>query len=169
LLAPGASRIMPQMRAVSISIAVCALAGAAVGVWFGPSIGETALVGAVAIGLMGTVPGLIVGLAVASLRRRRRRRADAVAARERFVAVLNSTPSAEQRFSIDAGDPRALISDYTRDLDPAVSAAAIEHLRASLRERFGGDSPAYAEARAHGFDRWVFRLNGVTILERALR
>lgn len=168
---PGPLLLDPWLWLATLA---CALAGAAWGLWFGPSIGETALVGAVALGIMGAVAGLVAGLVAATLRRRgRRQRAEAAAAataRERFVATLNAQAGPDQHHSLDAANPRVLVCNYTREASPAVQAEAVERLRSRLQSTdFSAGEAADAEARSYGFEKWVFRINGETVLERTLR
>lgn len=146
-----------------------AAAGAAIGLWFGPSIGESALVGAVAIGILGLAAGIVVGLVVAFIRSRSRQLAAEDQGRTRFVASMNERSRPDQRLSIDPKDGRVLITDLSRagsqsSLDPEF----VARLRQSVEERTGDYAAAEAELRRHKFKKWVFRLNGTTILERRI-
>jgi len=155
--------------ALWLSIIVCAAVGAAIGLWFGPSIGESALVGAVAIGILGLVAGVVAGLVAALIRRRSDRLATQAQERSRFVATMNERSRPDQRLSIDPNDRRVLITDLSREgtrlpIDPEF----LTRLRESVEERTGDYAAAEAELRRHQFKRWVFRVNGTTILERRI-
>lgn len=144
-----------------------AAAGAVYGLWFGPSIGESPLVGAVAIGILGLAPGLVAGLLVAGLRQRSLAQAVGESARIRFVESLNDRAQPGSIYSISPDDRRALVLDLAQARDVAIT----PEIQARLRQRiepvvaaeFAG---AAAELRQHGFERWIVQLNGVTILER---
>jgi hypothetical protein len=147
-------------------------AGAMLGTWFGPTIGEPALAGAVALGITGLIPGLFAGLVVAWIRRRSRAVRAQDAARERFIESLNEDSQPGSRLSIDRDDRRVLITDFTRATDRALDAEQVARLRRSIEQRSdefaAGAAAAAAELKRHGFQKWVFRINGETILERAL-
>lgn len=144
-----------------------AAGGAMIGLWFGPSIGQSALVGAVAIGIMGLAPGFVTGLVVAWIRRRSRLRRAEQAARERFVASLNERSMSDRRHSIDPDNPRVMIVDYSKTMTRALDAAVIDRLRASVENRVDFDA-AESELRHHGFEKCAFRINGEKILERRI-
>jgi hypothetical protein len=171
----GASRPRAQTAgllgdpALWLAMVVCAAAGAAIGLWFGPSIGESAPVGAVAIGILGLAAGVVAGLVAALIRRRPRLLASEDEERARFVASMNDRSPPDQQLSIDPNDRRVLITDYSCEgsqspLDPEF----VARLRKSVEERTGDYSAAEAELRRHQFKKWVFRVNGTTILERRI-
>ncbi len=145
----------------------CAATGAVIGLWFGPSIGESALVGAVAIGIMGLAPGFVAGLMAALIRRRSRSRRAEQAARERFVASLDEQSSPDTRHSIDPARPRVLIIDQSMATPGALDAAVIARLRVAIEDRVELGA-AESELRHHGFEKCAFRINGETIVERSI-
>jgi len=145
----------------------CAAAGAVIGLWFGPSIGEPALVGAVAIGTMGLAPGFVAGLMTAWIRRRARVRRAEQAARERFVASLDERGPPDSRHSIDPHRPRVLLIDFSRAMPRELNAGQIARLRASVENRVDL-AAAESDLRHHGFEKCAFRINGETILERSI-
>ncbi len=138
-----------------------------IGLWFGPSIGQSALVGAVAIGIMGLAPGFVTGLVVAWIRRRSRLRRAEQAARERFVASLNERGPPDSRHSIDPDRPRVLLIDFSRAMPRELNAEQIARLRASVENRVDL-AAAESDLRHHGFEKCAFRVNGETILERSI-
>jgi hypothetical protein len=144
-----------------------AAGGAVIGLWFGPSTGQSALVGAAAIGIMGLAPGFVTGLVVAWIRRRSRLRRAEQAARERFVASLNERSTSDSRHSIDPDHPRVLIIDRSMATPCALDAAVIARLHAAIENRvdFGA---AESELRHLGFETCAFRINGETVLERSI-
>jgi hypothetical protein len=146
----------------------CAAVGAATGLWFGPSIGEPALVGAVALGIMGVALGFALGLMVAWSRRRSREQDAERKTRERFVTSLNERSSPDLRHSIDPDDSRTMIVDFSRAVPSAFDTEAAARLRASIESMAQDFSAAVVELRQHGFSKWVFRLNGETMLERRI-
>jgi hypothetical protein len=157
-------------RVLWLSTIVCAVAGAAIGLWFGPSIGESALVGAVAIGILGFAAGVVIGLVAALIRRRARMLNAQDQERVKFVASMNARSPPNQRMSIDPNDRHVLIMDMSRrgsssTLDPEL----VARLRESFEARTGDYAAADAELRHHQFRRWVFRVNGTTILERRIQ
>lgn len=165
----GQTRSLLRDPALWLAMISCAAAGAAIGLWFGPSIGESALVGAVAISILGLGAGVAVGLVVAMIRLRSDRLALQDQERTRLVASMNERSRPDQRLSIDPNDRLVLISDLSREgsrlpLDPELLA----RLRESLEERTGDYTAAEAELRRHQFKMWVFRVNGTTILERRI-
>lgn len=163
------SRSLMRDPALWLSIIVCAAAGAAIGLWFGPSIGESALVGAVALGIPGLAAGVVVGLVAALVRRRSGRLAAQDQERARFVASLNDRSPPDQRLSIDPEDRRVLITDISRAGSPStLEPELVARLRKSVEERTGDYTAAEAQLRRHGFRKWVFRVNGTTILERRI-
>jgi hypothetical protein len=163
------SRSLMRDPALWLSIIVCAAAGAAIGLWFGPSIGESALVGAVALGILGLAAGVVVGLVAALIRRRSGRLAAQDQERARFVASLNDRSPPDQRLSIDPEDRRVLITDISRAGSPSTLVPElVARLRKSVEERTGDYTAAEAQLRRHGFRKWVFRVNGTTILERRI-
>jgi hypothetical protein len=163
------SRSLMRDPALWLSIIVCAAAGAAIGLWFGPSIGESALVGAVALGILGLAAGVVVGLVAALIRRRSGRLAAQDQERARFVASLNDRSPPDQRLSIDPEDRRVLITDISRAGSPStLEPELVARLRKSVEERTGDYTAAEAQLRRHGFRKWVFRVNGTTILERRI-
>ncbi len=163
------SRSLMRDPALWLSIIVCAAAGAAIGLWFGPSIGESALVGAVALGILGLAAGVVVGLVAALVRRRSGRLAAQDQERARFVASLNDRSPPDQRLSIDPEDRRVLITDISRAGSPSTLVPElVARLRKSVEERTGDYTAAEAQLRRHGFRKWVFRVNGTTILERRI-
>jgi hypothetical protein len=155
--------------ALWLAMFVCAAAGAAIGLWFGPSIGESAPAGAVAVGILGLAAGVVVGLVAALIRRRSRRLAAEDQERARFVASMNDRSWPDQRLSIDPNDRRVLITDYLREGSPSsLDPEIVARLRKSIEERTRDYSAAEAELRRYAFERWVFRVNGATILERRI-
>ncbi|MFO1207337.1 MAG: hypothetical protein U1E63_16705 [Burkholderiales bacterium] len=155
--------------ALWLSMGVCAAAGAAIGLWFGPSTGESALVGAVAVGILGLAAGAVVGLVAALIRSRSRQNAAEDEERERFVASMNDRSRPDQRLSIDPNDRHVLVTDYSHEgsqspLDPELLAK----LRKSIEGRTGDYTAAEAALRRYQFKKWVFRVNGATILERRI-
>lgn len=144
-----------------------AAAGAVYGLRFGPSIGESPLVGAVAIGILGLAPGFVAGLVLAGLRRRSLAQAAGQSERNRFVESLNERAQPGSRYSISPGDRRALVVDYSKvrevALTPEIRARLLQKIEPVLEAEFAG---AAAELRQHGFERWIVQLNGTTLLER---
>jgi hypothetical protein len=147
---------------------LCTAVGAAIGLWFGPSNGESALVGAVALGIIGLALGFGLGLVAAWGRRRSRAYEAGFTARERFVTSLNERSSPDLRHSIDPDDPGRMIVDFSRAVPSAIDGDAGARLRASIESRAQDFSAAVMELRQHGFSKWVFRLNGETMLERRI-
>ena len=152
--------------------------GALYGLTFGPSIGETPLVGAVALGLMGAGAGLAVGLCLAWMRSRSRKQAvrlaAALAQRESFVAHLNRNKIDQKlSLSISVDDPRALVLSFNDErllaLDAASRAALEEKTARRIRELVESDDGRLAaELRANDFGRWVVRMNGATVYEKLI-
>lgn len=155
-------------RALGLAMLGGVLVGSTIGLWFGPSIGESPLVGAVALGIMGLAPGIVIGLAMAWMRRRSRRLAEEDAARLRFVASLNDRSRPDQRLSIDPDDHRVLITEYSRAGTQALDPEFVVKLRTSIEEQTEDYSAAKAELRRYRFKMWKFRVNGTTILERKI-
>lgn len=146
---------------------VGAAAGAVYGLRFGPSIGESPLVGAVALGILGLAPGFAAGLVIAGWRRRSRAQANAESARIRFVASLNDRAQSGNRYTINPGDRLALVLDLAQERDialtPEIQARLLQRIEPVVTAEFAG---AAVELRQHGFERWIVQVNGVTILER---
>jgi hypothetical protein len=144
-----------------------AAAGAVYGLRFGPSIGESPLVGAVAIGILGLASGLVAGLIVAGLRRRSLTQTVRESERRRFVESLNDRAQPGNQYSIGPGHRPALVLDITRAddlaLTPEIQARLRHRIEPVVAAEFAG---AAAELRQHGFERWIVQLNGITILER---
>jgi hypothetical protein len=144
-------------------------AGATYGTRFGPSIGESAQVGAVALGVMGAGPGFAFGLLVAWSRRRSRANAALEVARDRYVESLNTRASRGMRFSIDGSDRRALVVDHSNDINLAADPGLRERVREGIERIFDEDiNSTAAELRLHGFDKWIVKLNGEPVLERPI-
>lgn len=146
--------------------------GGLYGIRFGPSIGETATVGAVAIGIMGAAPGFVAGLVVAWMRYRSRRQAAFTAERARFVATLNASEvSKGNRFLISTDDPSALILDLGDPRYEGLAEDARKIMRDRISERIGrmldeDGADLAAELRQNRFNRWIVAFNGETLLER---
>ncbi len=151
-----------------------AAVGALYGLRFGPSIGESPLVGSVALGIMGVGPGFVAGVMLAWVRRRSRQRTAAASARERFVAELNASEvDRRRRYVLSASDPRALVLEFEDErhhtLDPESRATLNENIARRIREMLDQDDAGLAaELRQHGFSCWVVRMNGATLLEHPI-
>jgi hypothetical protein len=144
-----------------------ATAGAVYGLWFGPSIGESPLVGAVALGILGLAPGFVTGLLIAGLRRRSVAQTVAESERIRFVDSLNERAQPGSRYSISPGDRRALVMDLSKAHDAGLTPEIQARLRQKIGQLLEADIVgAAADLRRHGFERWIVQLNGTTILER---
>jgi hypothetical protein len=117
---------------------------------------------------MGLALGFTLGLVAIWYRLRSRKHDAECSARERFVTSLNERSRPDLRHSIDPDDPRTMIVDYSKAVPPSFDGDAGAKLRASIESKAQDSSAAIVELKQHGFAKWVFRVNGETILERRI-
>lgn len=168
--------VRPAGMLLDLALWLITLAGASVGALygfrFGPSIGETAAVGAVALGIMGAAPSFVAGLIVAWIRYRSRQQAAFAAERSRFVAMLNASEVRKgRRFLIGDDDPSALIFDLGDERYESLPEDTRKAMRDKVAQSVGKMLEEYgagfaAELRQHRFNRWVVTCNGETLHER---